>query len=119
LLQAIFKRRSVRAFTHQAIPDDIFAAILEAARLAPSTVNLQTWAFGVFDNGLLWQQTFGKPIPFYGSQAVIVIADTYRDRQVLDVFPYSPLVEYTIAVMNASLAAMNMNSRPKPWASLL
>lgn len=108
LLQAIIKRRSVRAFTNQAIPDDIIAAILEAARLAPSTVNLQTWAFGVFDGGL-WQQTFGKSIPFHGSRAVIVIADTYRDRQVLDVFPYSPLVEYTIAVMNASLAAMNMN----------
>jgi hypothetical protein len=28
---------------------------------------------------------------------------------VLDAFPYSPLVEHTIAVTNASLAAMNMN----------
>ena len=84
------------------------AAILEAGRLAPSTVNLQTWAFAVFD-AALWQQTFGHAIPFHGSRAVIVIADTFRDRQVLDVFPYSPLVEHTVAVMNASLAAMNMN----------
>jgi FMN reductase (NADPH) len=108
LLQSILKRRSVRAFTGQDIPDDIFAAILEAARLAPSTVNLQTWAFAVFD-GSLWQQTFGQSIPFHASRAVIVIADTYRDRQVLDAFPYSPLVEHTIGVMNASLAAMAMN----------
>ena len=108
LLQVILNRRSVRSFTDQAIPEDIFVAILEAGRLAPSTVNLQTWAFAVFDASL-WHQIFGRPIPFNGSRAVIVIADTYRARQVLDVFPYSPLVEYTIAVMNASLAAMNMN----------
>lgn len=108
LLQVILNRRSVRSFTDQAIPEDIFVAILEAGRLAPSTVNLQTWAFAVFDASL-WHQIFGRPIPFHGSRAVVVIADTYRARQVLDVFPYSPLVEYTIAVMNASLAAMNMN----------
>jgi nitroreductase len=108
LLGVILHRRSVRSFTKQAIPEDAFAAILEAGRLAPSTVNLQTWSFAVFD-GELWQQTFGRGMPFNGSRAVIVIADTYRDRQVLDVFPYSPLVEHTVAVMNASLAAMNMN----------
>jgi nitroreductase len=108
LLQVILNRRSVRAFTAQEIPQEVFEAILEAARLAPSTVNLQTWAFAVFDAGS-WQQTFGRPIPFHARRAVIVIADTYRGRQVLDVFPYSPLVENNVAVMNASLAAMNMN----------
>lgn len=108
LLQVILNRRSVRSFTAQAIPEDVFAAILEAGRLAPSTVNLQSWAFAAFDADL-WRQTFGQSIPFRGNRAVIVVADTYRDRQVLDAFPHSPLVEYTIAVTNASLAAMNMN----------
>jgi hypothetical protein len=37
------------------------------------------------------------------------MGDTHRPRLAIDVFPESPLVEYTIAVMNASLAAMNMN----------
>lgn len=108
LLRAILNRRSIRSFTSKSIPEDVFDAVLEAGRLAPSTVNLQSWAFAVFDEGL-WQQSFGRPLPFHGNRAVIVIADTYRDRQVLDGFPYSPLVEYTIAVVNASLAAMNMN----------
>jgi nitroreductase len=108
LLQVILNRRSVRSYTDRAISEDIFAAIMEAGRLAPSTVNLQTWAFAVFDADL-WQRTFGQSIPFRGNRAVIVIADTYRDRQVLDDFPYSPLVDHTVAVMNASLAAMNMN----------
>ncbi|NPV87098.1 MAG: hypothetical protein HPY45_13950 [Anaerolineae bacterium] len=107
LLQTILRRRSVRSFRSQEIPDDVFAAILEAGRLAPSTVNLQTWSFAVFD-AALWRQTFDRRLPFGGQRAVIVIADTHRVRQVLDVFPYSPLVEHTVAVMNASLAAMNM-----------
>jgi nitroreductase len=107
LLQVALNRRSVRTFTSEAIPADAFAAILEAGRVTPSTVNLQSWAFAVFDADL-WRQTFERAIPFRANRAIIVIADTYRVRQVLDVFPYSPLVEYTTAVMNASLAAMNM-----------
>jgi hypothetical protein len=39
----------------------------------------------------------------------MILADTHRARIVLDAFPHSPLVEHTVAVMNASLAAMNMN----------
>lgn len=107
LLRVILQRRSVRAFTGQPIPKDVFDAILEAGRVAPSTVNLQTWAFAVFDDAL-WRERFGVSIPFHGNRAVIVIADTYRGRQVLDVFPYRPLVDHTVAVMNASLAAMTM-----------
>jgi nitroreductase len=107
LLRTILRRRSVRQFKPDAVPEDVFQAILEAGRLAPSTVNLQTWSFAVFD-AAGWQQRFGCPLPFRGSRAVIVIADTCRDRQVLDAFPSSPLIEYTIGVMNASLAAMNM-----------
>jgi len=108
LLQAILRRRSVRAFNETDIPDDVFAAILEAGRLAPSTVNLQTWAFAVFMPAS-WQATFGRPIPFKGRRAVIVMGDAHRARSVLSAFPRSPIVEYTMSVINASLAAMNMN----------
>ena len=58
LLSVILNRRSVRSFTSHPISEDVFAAILEAGRLAPSTVNLQSWSFAVFDSRL-WQQTFG------------------------------------------------------------
>jgi nitroreductase len=108
LLQVILKRRSVRSFSSKPIPANTFLAILEAGRLAPSTVNLQSWTFAVFDT-VLWQQIFEHSIPFQGNRAVIIIGDSYRYRQVLDEFPYCPLTEYTISVMNASLAAMNMN----------
>jgi FMN reductase (NADPH) len=108
LLDVILKRRSIRRFADREIPDDVFSAILEAGRLAPSTVNLQTWTFFTY-TAERWRDTFGRPLPFKGNRAVIVMGDTRRDKMVLDVFPYSPLVEYTIAVTNASLAAMNMN----------
>jgi nitroreductase len=108
LLQILLGRRSVRNFTEQAIPDDVFAAILEAGRLAPSTVNLQTWSFAVF-TGDSWTATFDRPLPFRGQRAVIVMGDMHRDRAVIQAFPASPLVEYTVAVVNASLAAMAMN----------
>ncbi len=108
LLHTLLHRRSVRSFTDRPIPDDVFAAVMEAARLAPSTVNLQTWSFAVFTADE-WRATFDRPIPFRAARAVIVLADTHRARSVLDVFPASPLVEYTVAVMNASLAAMALN----------
>jgi len=108
LLKVILGRRSVRSFTDREIPDDVLAAILEAGRLAPSTVNLQTWTFAVF-TAQSWRETFGSSIPFHGQRAVMIMGDTHRDKQVLDVFPDCPLIEYTLAVMNASLAAMNMN----------
>jgi nitroreductase len=108
LLDTILKRRSVRRFADRDIPDEVFSAILEAGRLAPSTVNLQTWTFFTFSSES-WRDTFGRPMPFKGRRAVLVMGDTRRDKLVLDVFPYSPLVEYTTGVMNASLAAMNMN----------
>jgi nitroreductase len=108
LLRTLLQRRSIRHFADRPIPDDVFAAILEAGRLAPSTVNLQTWSFGIFD-AAGWRETFGRSIPFRAQRAVIVLGDIHRDRTVLDVFPDSPLVLYTVAVLNAGLAAMAMN----------
>jgi nitroreductase len=108
LLEVIMKRRSIRSFADREIPEDVFAAILEAGRLAPSTVNLQSWSFAAF-TAATWHAMFDRPVPFHGQRAIIVMGDTYRDRLVLDAFPQSPLIEYTISVMNASLAAMNMN----------
>jgi nitroreductase len=108
LLGILLRRRSVRSYSDRPVPDDVFAAILEAGRLAPSTVNLQTWSFAIF-TAESWRATFDGPLPFRGQRAVLVMGDTHRARAVADAFPESPLVEYTVAVMNASLAAMAMN----------
>lgn len=110
LLNVIMRRRSVRNYRGDDIPADVFAAILEAGRVAPSTVNLQSWSFAAF-TAASWRDTFDRPLPFKAPRAVIVMGDTHRDRLALgeDAIAHSPLVEYTIAVTNASLAAMAMN----------
>ncbi len=107
MLETILHRRSARRFDGRPLPEEVFAAILEAGRLAPSTVNLQTWSYALFTR-LSWQATFGRPIPFKAARAVIVLGDMNRSRPLLGALPDSPLVFYTLAVMNASLAAMNM-----------
>jgi nitroreductase len=108
LLQTILKRRSIRSFRDQEIPGDVWAAILEAGRVTPSTVNLQTWAFITFTPDQ-WRRIFDRPLPFGGRRAIIICGDVNRSQRIIDLFPSSPLVEYTVAIMNASLAAMNMN----------
>ena len=107
-MKVIQDRRSIREWTDEPVSEQDLAMILEAGRLAPSTVNLQTWTFAVFTAGT-WRAAFGREIPFKAQRAVILLGDIHRYRAVLDTFPKSPLVEYSIAVMNASLAAMNMN----------
>jgi len=107
LVRTLLNRRSVRKFLNRDIKDEEMALILEAARLAPSTVNMQTWSFGVY-NTETWRETFGRPIPYGARRAVLVLGDITRIKQVTDIFPNSPLVEYTVGIVNASLAAMNM-----------
>ena len=108
LLKIILNRRSIRQFDSREIPGDAFAAILEAGRVAPCSVNLQTWSFFVFTAGE-WADHFGNPLPFKGRRGVIVCGDVHRLKPKLTSFPDSPVFEYSLGVMNASLAAMNMN----------
>lgn len=106
-LAMVLERRSVREFTDAPIDDDAWAAVLEAGRVAPSTVNLQTWSFAHFTaDG--WRDFFGSPLPFGAARGLVVLADSTRARRAVPEFPYAPLCEHTIGVMNASLAAMNM-----------
>lgn len=106
-LRLVLDRRSIRKFRDEDIAEDAWQAILEAGRVAPSTVNLQTWSFVHFTRDQ-WRQTFERPLPMGAPRAVIVLADTHRARRVVEGFPEVPLCDYTVGVMNASLAAMNM-----------
>jgi nitroreductase len=45
VLEAIHKRRSIRSFTSQPVPDEVLAQILEAGTWAPSAGNMQAWEF--------------------------------------------------------------------------
>jgi len=108
LLRTILNRRSVRKFSRESIPDTVLQAVLEAGRLAPSAVNFQTWSFFVF-TPRSWRAAFGRPLPCSGVRAIMVMADLHRGRKALSVIPPRPLVEYTLGVTNAAMAAMSMN----------
>ena len=108
VLEVLYARRSIRRFRGEPVPDDVLAAILDAGRLAPSAVNLQSWSFGVFDEPA-WREAFGVGIPFGGAAAILICGDMHRARRSIAGFPRKPLVDYTLGVMNASIAAYAMN----------
>jgi len=56
LLTAIRERRSVRKYKSKPVPEEILAEILNAARLAPSWANTQTWRFIVVKDQQVKQQ---------------------------------------------------------------
>jgi len=47
VFEAIEKRRSIRKYKDEPIPEDLMNRLLEAARLAPSSGNTQSWKFKV------------------------------------------------------------------------
>lgn len=47
VMETIRKRRSIRRYEDRPVPQEIIDELLEAARLAPSASNLQTWRFKV------------------------------------------------------------------------
>jgi nitroreductase len=53
VLEIIKRRRSVRKYKEDPIPDDVLHRVLEAARLAPSGKNLQPWKFIIIRDRLI------------------------------------------------------------------
>lgn len=49
LMQAIYARRSVRAFSPQPVPRESIEVLLQAAVQAPTGMNSQPWAFGIIE----------------------------------------------------------------------
>lgn len=50
-LRSIGRRRSIRAFVDESVPDDHIRAILQAANQVPSAHNQQSWRFIVVKGG--------------------------------------------------------------------
>jgi nitroreductase len=52
-IEVLKTRRSVRAFTPQAVPPEVLADIIDCGRLAASAINIQPWEFVVITGGEL------------------------------------------------------------------
>ena len=56
LMEAIYKRRSVRFFTEEQVDKDTIDKLINAAIQAPSAMNGQPWAFSVIQDKALMQK---------------------------------------------------------------
>jgi nitroreductase len=56
VIEAIYHRRSVRAFTTDAAPSQVIDNLVSAAVQAPSAMNLQPWAFLIIEGRVTLSQ---------------------------------------------------------------
>ncbi len=70
----IKSRRSIRKFKSDPIPDEYVKEMLEAARLAPSGLNLQPWRYVVVKDKFIKESIIGTtPSPFASGAPVIIL----------------------------------------------
>ena len=80
LLELISKRKSVRKYLNKNIPDEDLRKILEAGRLAPSWMNVQSWKFILVksqeNKDLLSELSIGQQQVKNADALIVCIADT-------------------------------------------
>lgn len=60
VMEAIQRRRSIRKFKPDPVPDELINLMLEAARLAPSGGNRQPWRFQIIKDPALKERIFNE-----------------------------------------------------------
>ncbi len=74
VLDVIQKRRSVRKYKEDPIPEKVLRCVLEAARLAPSGSNIQPWKFIIVkDKALKEKLAQASAGQFFMAEAPIII----------------------------------------------
>jgi nitroreductase len=109
VIEAIYHRRSVRAFRTDAVPSEVIDHLVSAAVQAPSAMNLQPWAFLIAEGRTtLWQfserakrhllETMTPDSPFFH----------YRDRlsePAFDIFYGASVLVVTAATSDLAQSA--------------
>ena len=79
LLEIISNRKSVRKYSETHIPDEDLRKILEAGRLAPSWMNVQSWKFILVKSqekkDLLSELSIGQPQVKNADAVIVCVAD--------------------------------------------
>ncbi len=101
VFDAIDKRRSVRAYDHRPVPDDVLMKILETGRIAPSASNIQPWHFIVVkDHDRRMALTDGKWAKFLSESPVVIAGCGNKEAS-----PEWHVVDVTIAMQQMVIAA--------------
>lgn len=77
-MDLIESRKSVRKYQEKHIPNEVIKQILDAGRLAPSWVNVQSWHFIVVrkNKELLSELSNNQPHVRYADVVIVCVADT-------------------------------------------
>jgi nitroreductase len=105
LIDLIKSRRSIRAFTDEAISEDIIELLLEGARWAPCGGNLQTWRFCVVDDRETIEHVAAFSPGLMGSPPLLIVLCVDKEQAFAK---GGELFRDTITVMDISMAAQNI-----------
>ncbi|HIH01550.1 TPA: nitroreductase [Thermoplasmata archaeon] len=101
VLDAIKARRSVRAYSTTAVPDEVLEKVLDAGRLAPSAHNGQPWHFIVVkDEAKRQEMSKARWAKFLKESPVVIVGCGDAKAS-----PEWYVVDTTIALQNMVLAA--------------
>jgi nitroreductase len=102
-IEKILKRRSIRCYKKEPVPDEICSRILEAGRQAPSAANRQPWHFVVVtDPELKGRLSTGRYNSFIRESAFTIVGIALPYDRVSEKWG---VVDVTIAMQNMVLAA--------------
>lgn len=108
VLEAIHARSSIRAFSHEPIGPDTLAAVMDAARLAPSARNHQEWRFVLVTDPVkrtrIGEAANGQR--FVGDAPVVIVACAETDRHLMQCGHPAFLIDVAIALDHITLAAV-------------
>jgi nitroreductase len=110
VMEAIRARKSVRAFEEKPVEEEKLAAVLEAARLAPSASNRQEWRFVVVKEAAL-RGKLAKAAnnqAFIGEAPVVIAACAETDARVMSCGQESYPIDLAIAIDHMTLAAVEL-----------
>lgn len=100
VFEAVQKRRSVRAYLPDPLPEDKLKKILEAARLAPSAANIQPWHFIVVTDQQKRKELGGVFAKFLSEAPVVIVGCGNRKAS-----SKWHIIDTTIAMQNIVLTA--------------
>lgn len=108
VIEAIKKRRSVRAYQNKPVPQEKLKRILEAARLAPSARNSQSHKFIVVKDHQLRKELAKKATSesFIGAAPVIIVAVALDSEYVMPGGVPAHPVDIAIALDHITLVAV-------------
>ena len=102
-IEKILKRRSIRRYRREPVPDEVRDRILEAGRQAPSAANRQPWHFVVVtDPELKGKLATGRHNGFIRDSAFTIVGVSLPYDSVSERWG---VVDVTIAMQNMVLAA--------------